>query len=106
MRYTHGDIPRGFRIPFGAWPIPTVGAFLCVLLLINASMETGIRIGVCMGIGQIIYFSYGFWHSKTRLRKRGESINSTSEFLSTTEVIDMNEICANSELNLNNENTT
>jgi len=66
MRFTHKEVHRGFRVPLGPWVIPPIGALLCLLLMITSSNETGIRFAVWMGIGQIIYFTYGYWHSKLR----------------------------------------
>ncbi|CAF2583606.1 unnamed protein product [Rotaria sp. Silwood2] len=66
MRFTHKDVPRGFRVPLGPWVFPPIGALLCLLLMVTSSKETGIRLAVWMGIGQIIYFAYGYWHSKLR----------------------------------------
>lgn len=73
MRFTHKEVPRGFRVPFGPWVFPPIGAILCVLLMITSSKETGIRLAVWMGIGQVIYFSYGYWHSKLRFPKQIDS---------------------------------
>ena len=73
MRFTHKEVPRGFRIPFGVWVIPPLGAVLCVLLMVTSSKETGIRLAAWMALGQVIYFSYGFWHSKLRLSKQAVS---------------------------------
>jgi hypothetical protein len=70
MRFTHKEIPRAFRVPLGPWVIPPIGAMLCILLMITSSKETGIRLAVWMGIGQIIYFTYGYWHSKLRFPKK------------------------------------
>lgn len=74
MHFTHKEVPRGFRIPLGPWVIPPIGALLCLLLMITSSKETGIRLAVWLGIGQIIYFTYGFWNSKLRASKRNTSI--------------------------------
>lgn len=80
-------MPRSFRVPLGAWPIPTIGAVLCVVLLINTSKGAAIRLAIAMSIGHIIYFSYAFWHSNRReMLKRGTSITSMSELISTIEV--------------------
>jgi APA family basic amino acid/polyamine antiporter len=72
MRFTHKEVPRGFKIPLGPWVIPPVGALLCLLLMATSSKETGIRLVVWMAIGQVIYFSYGFWNSKLRLSRQIE----------------------------------
>jgi amino acid transporter len=88
MRYTHEDMPRCFRVPFGAWLIPTIGTLLCILLLINTTKGTAIRFGVWMAVGNIVYFSYGFWHSKVRLQIQQNLYVSTNELVSTEEIID------------------
>ncbi|CAF5114205.1 unnamed protein product, partial [Rotaria sp. Silwood1] len=33
MRYTHKDMQRVFRVPFGSWLIPIIGSLLCILLM-------------------------------------------------------------------------
>ena len=66
MRFTH-DIPRPFKVPFGPWLVPILGSVLCILLLISTSKGTGARFGLWMAAGHIVYFSYGFWHSKKHL---------------------------------------
>lgn len=74
MRFTHKDVPRGFRVPLGPWVIPPIGALLCVLLMVTSSKETGIRLAVWMAIGQVIYFTYGYWHSKLRYAKKVDPV--------------------------------
>ncbi|CAF0746562.1 unnamed protein product [Rotaria sp. Silwood1] len=64
MRYTHRNVPRTFKVPFDRWLLPTVGSLLCILLMTGVTKATGFRFLVWTAIGQIIYFSYGFWHSK------------------------------------------
>jgi APA family basic amino acid/polyamine antiporter len=72
MRFTHKEVPRGFRVPLGPWVIPPIGALFCVLLMVTSSKETGIRLVIWMAIGQVIYFTYGYWHSKLRFSKEIE----------------------------------
>jgi amino acid transporter len=79
MRFTHGDMPRSFRVPFGPWPIPVIGCLLCILLLINTTKGTAIRFGIWMAVGQIVYFSYAFRYSRARLQKRRDSLTDNSE---------------------------
>ena len=69
MRFTHKEVPRGFRVPMGPWVIPPIGAMFCLLLMVTSSVETIIRLAVWMAIGQVIYFTYGFWHSNLRFPK-------------------------------------
>ncbi|CAF4657332.1 unnamed protein product, partial [Rotaria sp. Silwood2] len=59
--------------PFGSWLIPTIGSLLCILLMKGITKATGFRFLVWIALGQIIYFSYGFWHSKQRKLLRNES---------------------------------
>jgi amino acid transporter len=73
MYFTHEDFPRAFQVPFRPWLVPVLGILLCIVLLINITKGAAIRFGVWMAIGHIIYFSYGFWHSKGRLLKRQDS---------------------------------
>ncbi len=96
MRFTHEDMSRSFQVPLGPWIVPVTGILLCILLLVNTTKGTAIRFGVWMGIGHIIYFSYGFWHSKTRLQKRQDSCASINELIS--KVVDV--VSETSEVNL------
>ncbi|CAF3413685.1 unnamed protein product [Rotaria sp. Silwood1] len=73
MRYTHRDISRTFQMPLGSWLILIIGSLLCILLMKGITKSTGYRFLVWTATGQIIYFSYGFWHSKRRKLIRNES---------------------------------
>ncbi len=87
MRYTHRNFSRTFQVPFGSWLVPVVGSLLCILLLKGISRTTGFRFLVWIAIGQIIYFSYGFWHSRRRQRRQEKSVNSSLDPLPTVESI-------------------
>ncbi|CAF3310566.1 unnamed protein product [Rotaria socialis] len=86
MRFTHKDMPRGFKVPCGKWLIPTVGSLLSVLLLKGVSKATGFRFLAWTLLGQVIYFSYGYWHSKRRELSRNDSINSMIELTANHEI--------------------
>jgi amino acid transporter len=103
MRYTHRGWQRTFRVPFGPWLIPIVGSLLCILLMKGISKETVFRFLVWTAIGQIVYFSYGFWHSKIRRLERHESVNSTVELLATISSIMIKRTDNGSEADLANE---
>jgi hypothetical protein len=84
MSYTHRDnVQRTFRVPFGPWLIPTVGGLLCIVMMAGTSPGTGIRFLVWTGIGQIVYFAYGYRHSKKRKMERDESMISETVLVST-----------------------
>ncbi|CAF1458652.1 unnamed protein product, partial [Rotaria sordida] len=83
MRYTHGDIQRIFQVPFGSWLIPIIGSLLCILLMSGITKPTAVRFLVWTALGQIIYFSYGFWHSKRRKYIKSASTSSVTDLLPT-----------------------
>ncbi len=87
MRYTHRDMHRTFRVPFGSWLIPTIGALLCILLMKSISKETAFRFLVWTALGQIIYFSYGFRYSRRGQLPRDELVKSTGVLSPTVEAI-------------------
>jgi len=89
MRRTHADVPRPFQVPCGSWLLPTVGSILCILLLKGISSVTAYRFLVWTGIGQIIYFCYGYWHSKRPYPIRDQSMNSEVDLLPPVETISM-----------------
>jgi hypothetical protein len=105
MHYTHNDMERPFRVPFGPWLIPTVGSILCILLMKGISKETGYRFGVWTGIGQVIYFSHGFWHSNRRPQLRVESLNNAFPLVCIVEQVASECAHNGSELNSNIETT-
>ncbi|CAF4452051.1 unnamed protein product [Rotaria sp. Silwood2] len=87
MRYSHRDMPRTFEVPFGSWLIPTIGSLLCILLMKSVTKTTGYRFLVWTALGQIIYFSYGFWHSKRRNLMQSEFIANTIGLVPVAESI-------------------
>ena len=65
LRYTDPDRPRPFRVPF-VWPVAIAGAILCGLVMNGLPPETWKRFGYWLAIGLILYFSYGYRHSRIR----------------------------------------
>ncbi|CAF0958463.1 unnamed protein product [Rotaria sordida] len=105
MRYTHRDMQRVFQVPFGSWLIPTVGSLLCILLMKGITKTTGFRFLVWTVLGQIIYFSYGFWYSKQRKLRRSASTASAVELLPTVAIVSEQYTQNGLESDLTNENT-
>lgn len=67
MRKTNPDAVRPFRCP--AVPIvPVLGILCCLLLMLSLPAENWYRLLGWMVIGLIVYFLYGYWHSKLRSR--------------------------------------
>jgi APA family basic amino acid/polyamine antiporter len=64
LRRKQPDLPRPFRVPFGPYVVPLLGAGASAVLMYTATTETLIRLFLWMAIGLAIYFSYGRRHSK------------------------------------------
>jgi basic amino acid/polyamine antiporter, APA family len=65
LRYTRPDLKRSFRVPL-VWPISILGALACVYLFWQAFEEHWRLMVGWIVIGQLIYFGYGYAHSKLR----------------------------------------
>ncbi|GAA4847787.1 amino acid permease [Saccharopolyspora rosea] len=63
LRYRRPDLPRGFKCP-GMPIVPIIGIVFSIWLVTFLTTETWIRFAVWFVIGMIIYFSYGYRHSK------------------------------------------
>lgn len=67
LRYTRPDLPRPFRVRL-PWIICPLGALACLALFLQSFIEHwAIMVGWIV-IGQVIYFGYGYRHSKLRKR--------------------------------------
>lgn len=65
LRYTDPDRERPFRCPFS--PVfPGLGVALCVALMLSLPSENWIRLVLWLVAGLVIYFCYGFQHSRLR----------------------------------------
>jgi APA family basic amino acid/polyamine antiporter len=67
LRYTRPEIPRPFKTPFVPF-VPALGILSCLYLMFNLPKDTWIRLLAWMGIGLVIYFTYGIRKSKLRRR--------------------------------------
>jgi len=66
MRYTKPDMPRPFRVP-GSPVVPLLGIVFCVYLMVSLPLFTWIRFVVWLGLGLIVYVTYG--RSRSRLSR-------------------------------------
>ena len=69
LRYTHPEIPRPFKTP-GVPFIPALGILSCLYLMVGLPKDTWIRLLGWMGLGFVIYFTYGIRKSKLRLKEK------------------------------------
>jgi APA family basic amino acid/polyamine antiporter len=65
LRHTEPDRPRPFRVPF-VHGVGIVGAGLCVFVMKGLPTKAWERFGVWLLIGLVLYFAYGYFHSKIR----------------------------------------
>jgi APA family basic amino acid/polyamine antiporter len=63
MRRTHPEAERPFRVPFVPL-VPVLGILSCLLLMFSLPSENWLRLFVWLGIGLVIYFTYGRRHSR------------------------------------------
>ena len=68
------DVPRPFKTPWVP-AVPLLGIAFCLYLALGLSIDTWIRLVVWLGIGLIIYFTYGIKHSV--LGRREASVETT-----------------------------
>ena len=63
LRVTEPERPRPFRVPF-VWLVAPLGAAACLFIMVGLPYQAWERFGIWLGIGVVLYFSYGFRHSK------------------------------------------
>ncbi|KAJ1910856.1 hypothetical protein H4219_006106 [Mycoemilia scoparia] len=73
MRYTDPNAQRGFKVPFGPYVLPPIGAAICILLLVLSGKQPIMRLFIWLGIGIIIYVVYGYRHSRINNPEKWES---------------------------------
>jgi APA family basic amino acid/polyamine antiporter len=62
MRRTHPHAHRPFRVPFVPL-VPILGILSCLLLMFSLPSENWLRLAAWLGLGLLIYFTYGRRHS-------------------------------------------
>jgi APA family basic amino acid/polyamine antiporter len=76
MRRTNPDANRPFRVPL--YPaVPILGVLTCLLLMFSLPVENWYRLIIWMGLGFMIYFSYGYHRSE--LYKRTEALRANGD---------------------------
>ena len=65
LRHTQPDTPRPFRVPFATFT-GVAGVAICLAMTFFLPHDTWIRLAVWTGIGFLIYFLYGYKHSRIR----------------------------------------
>lgn len=70
LRIQHPHLPRAFKVPGGPYLVPSLGALTSLGLIVVSKPSTLYRLFAWMGLGIIIYFAYGRWHSVENNRPR------------------------------------
>jgi APA family basic amino acid/polyamine antiporter len=68
LRKTQPDAPRAFKTPWVP-VVPILGIITCLLMMVSLPWETWLRLIAWLGLGLIIYFSFGKKNSKLNLSK-------------------------------------
>ncbi|HTM26202.1 MAG TPA: amino acid permease [Vicinamibacterales bacterium] len=65
LRYKDPDRPRPFRVPF-VWPVSLLSAAGCLFIMRGLPHQAWERFGYWLVIGLLLYFLYGYKHSRLR----------------------------------------
>ncbi|TDD16297.1 amino acid permease [Nonomuraea diastatica] len=66
LRRTRPDLPRAFKAPLVP-VLPILSVLACVYLMLNLPAQTWLRFVIWMLIGIVLYFAYGYWHSRAAM---------------------------------------
>ncbi|MFB9990782.1 APC family permease [Deinococcus oregonensis] len=64
MRYKAPNLERGFKLPFGPWPIPLLSVAVCMFIVKDLPTETYRVFFIWMAVALLGYFAYGIRNSK------------------------------------------
>ncbi|KAJ1799171.1 hypothetical protein LPJ59_002019 [Coemansia sp. RSA 2399] len=64
MRFTHPEMERGFRVPFGPFLFPILGAAIALVVLVLSDGPTIYRLFIWLAIGLCVYGFYGYRWSR------------------------------------------
>ncbi len=65
LRHTEPERPRPFRVPL-VWPVCLLSAAGCVYIMLGLPRSAWERFAIWLVIGLVLYFFYGYSHSKLR----------------------------------------
>ena len=65
LRKTEPDRPRPFKVPF-VWVVAPLGTLACAFVMYGLPKQAWERFGLWLVVGIVLYFLYGFSHSRLR----------------------------------------
>jgi len=65
LRVKEPNRPRPFKVPF-VWVLAPLGVAACLFIMKGLPVQAWERFGIWLAIGLVIYFAYGYRHSKLR----------------------------------------
>jgi len=65
LRVTEPERPRPFKVPL-VWVVAPLGAAACIFIMVGLPPQAWERFGIWLAAGLVMYFAYGFKHSKLR----------------------------------------
>jgi APA family basic amino acid/polyamine antiporter len=68
LRKTQPELKRPFKVPLVPF-VPLLGAAICLMQMVSLPWHTWLRLIIWTVIGIILYFTYGFWHSRLRRKE-------------------------------------
>ena len=69
LRVKEPNRPRPFRTPLSPW-VPLLSIASCMFLMIQLPIVTWVRFFIWLAIGLVLYFAYGYRHSRLRTENR------------------------------------
>jgi APA family basic amino acid/polyamine antiporter len=70
LRYTDPDRERPFRVPF-VWVVSILSTIACGYIMLGLPRSAWERFGIWLTLGLVLYFVYGYKHSRLRAPQRG-----------------------------------
>ncbi|MFC4071515.1 amino acid permease [Actinoplanes subglobosus] len=70
LRRTRPDMPRPYRVPWSP-VLPLIGIVFAVYLMTDLPWDTWVRFVAWLAVGLLIYFAYGYRHSRLRTAPAG-----------------------------------
>jgi len=67
LRYKEPNRPRPFRVPL-VWPVCVLSAAGCLFIMRGLPTSAWERFGFWLAIGLVLYFLYGYSHSRLHAR--------------------------------------